>query len=146
MRFYAGHPLRDENGYNIGALCIIDQEPRQLTEVEQQRRQDLAQVVMGLFKLRLALHQRLDQASATWVKLYVPVARIRLPRQEAYSEARQAYVEGLSFSPGHSLEAHRPLGSVMRARLQAYPALSTIRRQGNHNPLVEPVSIDQVPA
>ncbi len=77
---------------------------------------------------------------------YLPVARIRLPKQEAYSEARQQYVEGLSFSPGHSLEAHRPLGSVMRARLAAYPALSTIRRRGNHDPLGEPASIDQVPA
>ena len=76
---------------------------------------------------------------------YLPVARIRLPKQEAYSEARQQYIEGLSFSPAHSLEAHRPLGSVMRARLQAYPALSTIRRQGNHNPLTEPTAIDQVP-
>lgn len=70
MRFYAGHPLQDENGYNIGALCVIDREPRQLTELERQRLQDLAQVVMQMFKLRLALHQRPDQAGATWVKLY----------------------------------------------------------------------------
>lgn len=77
---------------------------------------------------------------------YLPVARIRLPRQEAYSEARQHYVDGLSFSPAHSLEAHRPLGSIMRARLAAYPAMSQRRRQGNHDPLGEPTSIDQVPA
>ena len=77
---------------------------------------------------------------------YKTVARIRLPKQEAYSEARQQYVEGLSFSPAHSLEAHRPLGSIMRARLRAYTEMSRIRRQGNNNPLAEPTSLDEVPA
>lgn len=91
----------------------------------------------------------IEDATKEWseeASPYLPVARIRLPRQNAYSEARQHYVDGLSFSIAHSLEAHRPLGSIMRARLQAYPAMSTLRRQGNHNPLGEPTSIDQVPA
>jgi len=72
----------------------------------------------------------IEDASKEWSaneSLYQPVARIRLPRQEAYSDARQAYVEGLSFSPAHSLEAHQPLGSIMRARLQVYPAMSRRR-------------------
>ena len=91
----------------------------------------------------------IEDATKKWSEQespYLPVARIRLPHQEAYSEARQHYVEGLSFSPAHSLEAHRPLGSVMRARLAAYPAMAKLRRQGNHDPLGEPTSIDQVPA
>lgn len=106
------------------------------------------------FEIRIQLCTDLEKmpiedASKEWSEAespYQPVARIRLPRQEAYSDARQAYVEGLSFSPAHSLEVHRPLGSIMRARLQAYPAMSQRRRQGNHNPLGEPTSIDQVPA
>ncbi|QJD96633.1 catalase family protein [Mucilaginibacter robiniae] len=77
---------------------------------------------------------------------YLTVARIRLPKQEAYSEARQKYVEALSFSPAHSLAAFRPLGSIMRVRLQAYPTMSRIRREGNHEPMAEPVSINEVPA
>ena len=89
----------------------------------------------------------IEDATKEWSEQespYLPVARIRLPRQDAYSEARQRSIEGLSFSPTHSLEAHRPLGSIMRARLQAYTAMSNIRRQGNHDPLGEPTSIDQV--
>ncbi|CAN5398149.1 hypothetical protein BH09BAC4_BH09BAC4_29550 [soil metagenome] len=77
---------------------------------------------------------------------YLPVARIYLPRQEAYSEARQQYVEGLSFSIAHCLEAHRPLGSIMRARLRTCPETTRVRRQGNGQPLEEPTSIDPVPA
>lgn len=70
MRFYAGHPLQDEQGYNIGALCVIDRQPRQLTATEQQRLQELATIVTHMLKLRLRLHQHPEHASATWVKLY----------------------------------------------------------------------------
>lgn len=77
---------------------------------------------------------------------YQTVARIRLPKQEAYSEARQTYVEALSFSPAHCLEEFRPLGSIQRARLQAYPVQSRIRRQGNNELLKEPSSTNEVPA
>jgi GAF domain-containing protein len=70
MQFYAGHPLRDEQGYNIGALCVIDRQPRHLSALEQHRLQDLAQVVMQLLKLRLALQKHPKEASATWVELY----------------------------------------------------------------------------
>jgi PAS domain S-box-containing protein len=31
MRFYAGQPLRDPQGYNVGTLCIVDREPRQMS-------------------------------------------------------------------------------------------------------------------
>lgn len=70
MRFYAGHPLRNQAGYNIGALCLIDREPRQLASEEQVRLQELAQVVMAMLDLRLLLHQQPEHASTTWVKLY----------------------------------------------------------------------------
>ena len=70
MRFYAGHPLRNQAGYNIGALCIIDRKPRQLADEEQARLQELAQVVMAMLDLRLLLHHRQEHASTTWVRLY----------------------------------------------------------------------------
>ena len=107
------------------------------------------------FEIRIQLCTDLEKmpvenASKEWsqeASPYLPVARIRLPRQDAYSEARQQYVEALSFSPSHSLEAFRPLGSVMRARLQAYPALSQLRHEANANKeaIREPASIEEVP-
>ena len=78
---------------------------------------------------------------------YVAVARLSLPAQNAYSEARRRFVEErVSFSPAHALEAHRPLGSIMRARLYVYPRLSEERMQLNSAELVEPRSISEVPA
>ncbi len=61
---------------------------------------------------------------------FVTVARLVLPKQDvASAEGRRLAerIETLSFDPWHALEAHRPLGSMMRARNVAY-RLSTEER------------------
>jgi len=45
-----------------------------------------------------------------------------------------------------SLAAHRPLGSVMRARLQVYPALSAFRHRETGVAAADTARIDHVPA
>jgi GAF domain-containing protein len=70
LRFYAGHPLRNAEGHHIGALCVLDRQPRTLSAPEQLRLQDLADVVMKLLDLRLALKQHPSQSSALWLQLY----------------------------------------------------------------------------
>lgn len=90
-----------------------------------------------------------EDASVEWPEEespYRPVARLVLPVQDACSPPRRRFVDDvLSFSPAHSLAAHRPLGSIMRARLRAYPALSAWRRERNGTPAREPSSLDEVP-
>ena len=74
------------------------------------------------------------------------MAVIAVPPQDSYSPARQAYFdEVLSFQPAHALAAHRPLGSVMRARLQTYGALSAHRHAQNGKRQLEPTSVEEVP-
>jgi len=51
----------------------------------------------------------------------------------------------LAFQPAHALQAHRPLGSLLRARLQTYQVLSAYRHAQNHQQQVEPSGVDQVP-
>lgn len=91
-----------------------------------------------------------ENASTEWPREssgYRPVARLVLPPQEAWSAERQEYVdEELSFCPAHSLAAHRPLGSIMRARMKAYEVLGRERRERNGRPAAEPRSIDALPA
>lgn len=90
-----------------------------------------------------------EDSSADWDEAespYRPVARLHFPVQNACSPARQAFVdERLAFCPGHSLAAHRGLGSVMRARLVAYPVLADWRRSSNGADPVEPRSLNEVP-
>jgi diguanylate cyclase (GGDEF)-like protein len=42
IRFYAGCPLRFTDGSKLGTLCIIDQEPRQLSDEDLEALRDLA--------------------------------------------------------------------------------------------------------
>lgn len=92
----------------------------------------------------------IEDATAEWSEEespYRPVARLVLPVQDAYDPARQEFVDkSLSFSPAHCLAAHRPLGSVNRARLVVYTALSSLRRHQQGRPNVEPTGIEAVPA
>ena len=90
----------------------------------------------------------IEDASREWPEEESPyrtVARLRLPKQEAFNPARRKYVDGLSFCVSHSLADHRPLGSIMRARLRAYPEMSRLRRQTNGVPQGEPTSLQEVP-
>ena len=106
------------------------------------------------FELRVQLCTSLEtmpigDASVLWPEdesPYVAVARMVLPSQDAYSTARQAYFDDvLSFQPAHTLASHRPLGSLMRARLATYQALSAYRHEQNHQQQVEPSEPSQVP-
>ena len=77
----------------------------------------------------------------------VPVARITVPAQPAWSEARSAAIDdGLSFSPWHGLAAHRPLGAVNRARKSAYEMSAKFRGDFNRCPIHEPRALDPLPA
>ena len=108
-----------------------------------------------VFELRAQLwadaeRQPIEDASVEWpedISSYRTVATIRLPRQDAYGAERVRYFDDrLTFSPAHSLAAHRPLGSVMRARLQVYHALSAFRQRENGVTGAAPASVDDIPA
>jgi diguanylate cyclase (GGDEF)-like protein len=59
IRFYAGHPLIASSGLPIGTLCLLHSQPRALSEQEESRLRDLAQLVEGYIKLRsLSEHTR----------------------------------------------------------------------------------------
>jgi diguanylate cyclase (GGDEF)-like protein len=45
IRFYAGYPLSAPNGMKLGTLCLIDREPRHLTEDDRELLRDLAAMV-----------------------------------------------------------------------------------------------------
>ena len=62
VRFYAGAPLTTPEGYRIGTLCVIDQEPRQLTGEQRDGLLRLASQVMRQMESRRD-HIKLIQSS-----------------------------------------------------------------------------------
>jgi len=91
----------------------------------------------------------IEDASVAWPEdqsPYVPVARIFVPPQDAWSEARSAAVDdGMAFSPWHGLAAHRPIGSIMRARRMAYPRSEQFRGERNGRTITEPKTLNDLP-
>jgi signal transduction histidine kinase len=50
--FYAGVTMRDQDGYAVGTICIVDQKPQQLDERQLAMLQSLANTVSQMFELR----------------------------------------------------------------------------------------------
>ena len=105
------------------------------------------------FELRVQLNTGLDEmpienAQAEWSEdesQYQTVARLVIPVQTAWDSAKDGYFEDLSFSPAHSLAAHRPLGGINRARLLVYKMLADRRFADNEKAVKVPDKLSDVP-
>ena len=95
----------------------------------------------------------LENAAVVWPEAkspYVTVARVSVPRQPAWSEARAGQVDdALAFSPWNCLAAHEPLGSINRARRDTYVQSAAFRARANGCPISHPagrVTLSDEPA
>ncbi|RCH56337.1 hypothetical protein DJ568_00300 [Mucilaginibacter hurinus] len=50
IRFYAGSPLTTQDGLNLGSLCVIDQQPKDLNELQQRMLAALSKQVIQLLE------------------------------------------------------------------------------------------------
>ena len=84
-QFYLGVPLQTLDGFNLGTLCVLDFEPRTVTEVEVMHLIDLAAIVMDELELRLSAKK----------------ARDAYRDELAQRELREDYISGLSRELAH---------------------------------------------
>ncbi|WP_342644629.1 GAF domain-containing protein [Mucilaginibacter sp. CSA2-8R] len=87
IRFYAGSPLTTSDGYHLGSLCVIDQVPGQLTELQKDMLQGLAKQAMQLLDFEVS---------------------VQLLKQQ-YDEARRSAIEHRSFFES-TIDSHLLLG------------------------------------
>lgn len=64
FRYYCGVPIRTDEGIAIGALCVLDYHPRQLSEATISALQLLARQVEAELAIRKALHELQQQHEA----------------------------------------------------------------------------------
>lgn len=93
IRFYAGAPLFTDDGFALGSLCVIDTEPRTLSDDDRQTLHTLAQVVIDELKLhashvhRHAIFESIDGAFVSvapdWRLTYVNQQTEALLKQPA---------------------------------------------------------------
>jgi len=61
VRFYAGAPLVTKDGFAIGSLCVIDMQPRELTEHQQKSILVMAKQVVNLMEFNFSLNAMAEQ-------------------------------------------------------------------------------------
>ncbi len=76
IRFYAGAPLIDDDGFALGTLCVVDRQPRELNHEQTEALKSLRRLAVGQMELRrnlvmlkAALNDRTKEEHARELKL-----------------------------------------------------------------------------
>lgn len=145
-RFYSGSPVMvGEHAARYGLIPRNADQPRHPRRRRGYLAADLRErLAAGPLRFDFALQfytdpQRtpIEDHSRPWDAPWTTVARLEIPAQDVESERGHELaklIAGLSFDPWHALEAHRPLGNIMRARNAVY-RLSTQARGATPEPV-----------
>ena len=112
IRFYAGAPLVTGDGFRLGALCIIDTAPRQLSLAQKNTLQDLAGVVIEAFEARRTSHRMADEI-AERERVEAALRDAKQQAEEARIDAEQANEAKSEFLSRMSHELRTPLNAVL---------------------------------
>lgn len=82
LRFYLGIPLRTHDGFNLGTLCVIDHEPREVTQQQVDQLTHLASVVMDQMELRLSAREAIAKLSDVVMQKDAALRRAELMAKE----------------------------------------------------------------
>lgn len=120
LRFYASAPLRTREGYNLGTFCIIDKDPRNLSDIQRMILQDLADIVMDEIELRLeartAIKKRNQLLNIAMHELKGPLTtipiRADLIKEESGSETIETMCDHIKNA---SLKMNRTINELLEA-------------------------------
>jgi two-component sensor histidine kinase len=103
LRFYAGVPLRTRDGHSLGTLCVIDREPRPVTEEQIDQLRDLAAIVMDELELRLSAKRTIGELELLFKEVHhrvknnlqIVASLLALQSRSSPEEVRKYFDESL---------------------------------------------------
>ena len=103
LRFYAGVPLRTRDGHSLGTLCVIDREPRPVTEEQIEQLRDLAAIVMDELELRLSAKRTIGELELLFKEVHhrvknnlqIVASLLALQSRSSPEEVRKYFDESL---------------------------------------------------
>jgi hypothetical protein len=142
--FHTGAPVAFGPTAAKLALFPIDSAPLPAKRGDDSLRDDLtARLKVGplawSLRAQVFVDDRLtpiEDTSVTWSGPWLELGVLTIPKQDPTSARGKEIaelVQTLSFDPWHSVEEHRPLGAIMRARAHGYKA-SVLGRNGAPEP------------
>jgi len=78
-----------------------------------------------------AVRDSIEDPTKEWKSPFHKIGKLVLPQQQFVPQATQQFGDNLTYSPWHCSEAHRPMGSVNKARQAVYDAISKFRVEHN---------------
>lgn len=115
IRFYAGTPLTSPDGYNIGTLCVIDRQPRQLDACQRDALSRLSRQVIRLFEKRLQARRYAEQAALQQALLNSAASAMLVTTADGCISAVNPTAERL-FGYSEAMLLNQPLTSVLFPR------------------------------
>ena len=108
VRFYAGQPLTNSEGYRIGTLCVISPKPRELSDGDQQVLKDLGRMVEIVLENR-----KLSESQAALLDSLTEATREKLIDPLTGLWNRRGFDELIEREIARASRAKTPLAAAM---------------------------------
>ncbi|WP_338790370.1 ATP-binding protein [Bernardetia sp. Wsw4-3y2] len=99
IRFYAGMPLKNPEGLNLGTLCVIDNKPKKLTEAQKFALTTLGRQVVTQLELRLKFRDLQEE-----------MKKVQAAQRQLIETEKMATLGQLAANVAH--EINTPLGAI----------------------------------
>ena len=130
VRFYAGTPLTTPDGHNLGTLCVIDQQPRQLSAEQRDTLERLGRQVTRLFEERLQAHHFAEQAALQQALLNSAASAVLVTRPDGRITGLNLAAEQLLGYPERMLVGHSLTATLFSQQALARRAAILSRERG----------------